>query len=270
MESGSLDKSWSAPYWQGYQTLLNRLGIVPGGALPGPERLTELLPPDTRTASGKRVEFVDADRLGPVAYEAHIHATGQVSTRHDNWHDLFNALVWCRFPAAKSMMNSLHVRHLDEEQAGRRGPVRDALTLLDESGVVVASTEPGLLELIQRRRWTELFCTHRGDWGRRISVFITGHALLDKMLDPYKSMTAHALLLHADPKSSNSNIDSLLAASLLAGRIRSPSDLDPLPVMGIPGWWIDGVQDDAFYRDREVFRPRPEGRNQPPGSASPA
>ena len=30
--------------------------------------------------------------------------------------------------------------------------------------------------------------------------------------------------------------------------------LSPLPLMGVPGWW-GGGQDEAFYADKDVFRP---------------
>lgn len=48
------------------------------------------------------VQFVPQHSLPPgEAYEAFIRRTGLVPTR-DNLHDLFNGLVWQRFPRAKA------------------------------------------------------------------------------------------------------------------------------------------------------------------------
>jgi len=37
--------------------------------------------------------------------------------------------------------------------------------------------------------------------------------------------------------------------------LRGSADLSPLPLMGIPGWWAGGPQDQSFYDDQSVFRP---------------
>src|SRR5512139_1764336 len=88
--------------------------------------------PRPHAHSGHPIRFVppDGTRLG---YEPRIHATGDVITRPDNWHDLFNALVWLRFPHAKAALNGLHVEELGEaRRASGRGPLRDAATQFDE------------------------------------------------------------------------------------------------------------------------------------------
>jgi hypothetical protein len=51
-------------------------------------------------------------------------------------------------------------------------------------------------------------------------------------------------------------LDTRLAQELLASRLLlSPPTLSPLPLMGIPGWWRAGPQDENFYADLQVFRP---------------
>ena len=88
-------------------------------------------------------------------------------------------------------------------------------------------------------------------------VLVCGHAILEKFLDPYKALTAHALYLHSSEPMPIPEIDGLLAETLLSGELLSgPGDLSPLPLMGIPGWWPAGPQDEAFYSDEGVFRPR--------------
>jgi hypothetical protein len=200
--------------------------------------------------------------VGPVPYEHHIYENGQVSTRANDWHDLFNALVWCRLPRFKSAMNAVHYRHLHEAAEGRRGRQRDALTLLDENGAVVLSPRRELLDRLARRDWQGAFQAARDAWTAPVKVLICGHALLEKFLRPYKAVTAHVLLVHlpaeAIPPAGNflGRVDEWLAARLLAGRlVRRPRELSPLPLAGVPGWWTAGPQDAAFYDDRTVFRP---------------
>ena len=246
------------PCWDGYRVYIHRLD---GDSFPGPGALSRLLPPGQATASGHPVRFRPAPELPGVAYEKHIFETGEVSTREDNWHDLFNALAWCRFPRLKSAMNAIHYRHLHEEANGRRGSQRDALTLLDESGVIVIGPDDQLLEALSCRDWHSAFVKHRTAWSGT-GVMICGHAILEKFLQPYKALTAQALLIPLKDPMCAADLDSQLAERLLDGNLlQSPNDLSPLPLMGIPGWWTGGAQDDAFYADRNVFRPPPA----PPG-----
>lgn len=249
------------PWWYGYQPLLDRFGDA---GIPGPQRLNSLLPADVRSGGGKPLRFVPASSVPGVDYERHIFESGEVSTREDSWHDLFNALAWCRLPKLKAAMNALHHAHLAEGRGGRRGPQRDALTLLDESGAIVISGERALLEALSRRDWTRAFVDLRPCWAGDTRAVICGHALLEKLLAPYKSITAHVLLLFNDSSAARTSeedfwgwLDQALAAGLRAGLCRSPADLSPLPLMGIPRWCPRAVQDSAFYADATVFRPPP-------------
>ena len=94
-------------------------------------------------------------------------------------------------------------------------------------------------------------------------MLLCGHALLEKSLAPYKSMTAHALLLQVDTMPLQGEallrqVDIELAGRLSADAIlATPSDLSPLPLAGIPGWWRKTLQDANFYADRRVFRDPP-------------
>jgi len=242
--------------WEGYRELIAGL---PGESFPGPDILGHLLPPGTASGTGLPIRFVPASRLPGVQYEKHIYETGEVSTRENSWHDLFNALAWCRFPRLKSVMNSLHYANLDRERGGSRGKLRDALTLLDESGVIVAGSNPEALRALASRDWKDAFVKHRAAWRAELQVLVCGHAILEKFLKPYKSITAHALILYAPGPVSAAQLDSLLATSLSEGRLfKSAAGLSPLPLMGIPGWWTAGEQDRTFYDDRGVFRPPPE------------
>jgi hypothetical protein len=250
------------PCWDGYRKLLGQLSA---SLFPDTTALNEILPREISSGGRAAIRFVPASRLPGVQYEQHIFETGEVSTRENNWHDLFNALAWCRFPRLKLAMNSLHYKNLGREKGGRRGQVRDALTLLDESGVIVVGSNRSALDALASRDWKTAFFTHKAAWRTQLHVLICGHAILEKFLKPYKAITAHALFLHAPDPISEKQLDILLASSLSEGRLLdSTADLSPLPLMGIPGWWPAGEQDRAFYDDRCVFRPIPGQINPVP------
>ncbi len=210
------------------------------------------------------VRFVSqADLPDGVAYESHIHATGCVPTR-DNLHDFFNALCWMRFPCTKRVLNRLQAAAIDATGGVKatRGPLRDALTLFDENALLLQAPDP-LWQALQARDWTCLFVTLRPHWAQATAVTF-GHALTEKLVTPYKSITAHVLRLpvpaHLPPDSGQGAHpwDAWLAAQLTPEWLAT-KPFTPLPVLGIPGWW-PANDDPMFYADTEVFRPpRPRG-----------
>lgn len=175
---------------------------------------------------------------GPRAtgYEQHVATTGRVPTRH-NAHDLFNGLVWLRCPAFKAALNQAHL-HAPPAPPGQRGPLRDALTLLDESGLLLAAPPP-LRQALQARDWPALFFTHRALW-QQARLLVVGHALLEKLLTPRKPLCARVLF-----------VDDVEAPAL--PQDLAPAALPPLPVLGIPGWWAPNASQ-GFYADDHVFR----------------
>lgn len=268
--SGSVKVPWfspldlSLPYWVDYREPLQRLSqtVVPGGHLPGPDQLQQLLPGETANRQGRPIRFRPSAAIPGVGYEEHIFQTGEVSTREDSWHDLFNALVWSRWPRLKAAMNAAHSQEFQRHHS-QRGPMRDALTLFDECGVVVVSSDAAVLDALSSRDWNQVFRQLANRWQNEIRIFVCGHALLEKFLQPYKAVTAHAVLLQLDsawcrlPREQLlKELDTRLAQELLASRLLlSPPTLSPLPLMGIPGWWRAGPQDENFYADLQVFRP---------------
>jgi len=204
------------------------------------------------TAQGLPVEFVAADDAGNVAYEAHIAATGRVPTR-DNAHDLFNALIWLAFPLTKAALNARQAQELARDGVrGRRGPVRDAATLIDESGLLLAASEEACAALM-RLDWTWLLAAQRARWGRDWMVFAFGHALIEKLLAPYKGLTAVVVCLPL-PAGTAAQVDRA-AAQWVQQAALAPPLLAHLPVLGIPGWW-PANEDPSFYGDAAVFRRR--------------
>ena len=202
------------------------------------------------TDAGLPICFVSADDAGAAAYEAHIAATGRVPTR-DNAHDLFNALVWLAFPLTKAALNARQARELARDGVrGTRGPVRDAATLIDESGLLLAASEEAGTALM-RLDWPWLFGARRAHWGRDWTPFAFGHALVEKLLAPYKGLTAVVVCLPLAGGAA-AQVDQA-AAQWVEHTALAPPLLAHLPVLGIPGWWPANEAPD-FYADPRVFR----------------
>lgn len=206
-----------------------------------------------RNARGLALRFGAPDAAGDAAYEEHIARTGEVPTR-DNLHDLFNALVWLALPRIKARLNALQSQAIAATGIGaRRGPLRDAATLIDENAVLLVTRRADLVDALRRHDWSTLFVEERAAWGRDLRVIVFGHALMEKLTAPYKGVTAHALPVPLPASASLAEVDSQVAATLDAGL--TPRRLLPLPVLGIPGW--SERQEAAFYEDAAVFRPAP-------------
>ncbi|POZ60754.1 DUF3025 domain-containing protein [Chromobacterium alticapitis] len=194
-------------------------------------------------------------------YEAHIGATGEVPTRPQNGHDWFNALAWLAWPQAKAALNRRHVRAIARGEI-QRGPLRDAATLLDECGVIVATSDPALGQALDDMRWQELFIARRADWGRRIDAFTLGHAVMEMGLTPHLGWCGKALILEVAPDffgqgdaARQRQLDDALAARLDDDAfLPRPRALCPLPLLGIPGWWPDN-ENPAFYDNTAYFCP---------------
>lgn len=218
-----------------------------------------------RNARGDLIRFVPpADSsASAMHYETHIATTGEVPTR-ENWHDLFNALQWLGFPQMKATINARHAEFLrarGTDEARSRSVPRDVLTMVDESGILVASEDDSLLELIRQFRWRELFVGRREHVKTRVRFVLVGHGLMEKAMKPFIGMTGKAILLNI---SASSPLDAAAADWLRDdANLTSSHQLAPLPLLGIPRW-DPRNEDPAFYENPGYFRP---GRNQ--GKRSP-
>jgi hypothetical protein len=182
-------------------------------------------------------------------YELRLHETGCVETRDDSLHDWFNALCWLAFPRTKARINAMHAAEIPREQ-GRRGRLRDLLTIFDEGGAIVVCADAELVQLVREFRWRELFRTERQRVRQSMRFVVLGHAVLEQALEPWPGITCKALF------ASPAEDADAQAAEWLAqlGASASPRDLAPLPVFGYPGW--SEHQDAAFYDDERYFRPQ--------------
>jgi hypothetical protein len=267
------DPDWAAafrgPMFEALRRELESLTEFPDIA--ALNRLAALGSPPPRTADGRRLRFAapSPSRKGlsvvDARYEARVQREAAIETRPGNWHDVFNALVWLAWPLAKAALSAVHAREMKEENCvkpGRRSVARDVATLFDEGGAVLACADPALADLLRQFRWQELFCVRRAEVESHIRCYIFGHALFDRARQPYKGMTAHALIFPVTP-------DFLLQTpalqvraldAILAGWFGNAANLDstqrlaPLPVLGFPGFCAAST-DPSYYKDAAVFRP---------------
>jgi hypothetical protein len=205
---------------------------------------------------GPQPRFVPQDDLPEGgAYETHVFQTGRVPTR-DNPHDLFNGLVWLGYPQAKARVNELQAAQIVRDGVRPvRGPVRDALTLLDENGALLLASAP-IWQALRERQWRTLFVDLRPAW-QQARLLIFGHALLEKLLNPRKDLTAHVYLPRQPMPHAGQGaqaLDAWLARDLTPGYLAG-KPFTPLPVLGVPGWWAES-ENFSFYDDSLVFRPR--------------
>jgi hypothetical protein len=215
-------------------------------------------PPSLNEASEARevveVAFVNQSELPPEQpYEAFIFQQKKVPTR-DGLHDFFNGLCWHRFPKSKHRLNQLQAQEIETQGIGStRGAVRDALTLFDENAVLWQGPDV-LWQALQARDWFKLFVELRDQW-QYVHMVLFGHALLEKLVTPYKSITGHVYRVSTDmPEINDAALDTWLAQDLQADKLAT-KPYEPLPVLGVPGWWADNAAP-AFYQDTQVFRPK--------------
>lgn len=270
MAGGALTPiDWDQPWYA---------GVAPAGQLlagasdePLCDRLNRLLVTASTRAgrphvdSGKAMVFApQADLPEGQAYEARIHQTGRIPTR-DNLHDLFNGLVWLSFPQIKSRLNAIQASALRQSPPATpggtgRGAVRDAVTILDENGLVLACSNDALATALRRFDWQTLFVERRTATLVQTEPWVIGHALMEKLVSPYKSITAHTLIVPVDDSYFRASflerrgiIDRLVSDWLANWPFFTTRDLSPLPVLGLPGWWAANTVP-GFYDDTSVFR----------------
>ena len=224
-----------------------------------------------RTGNGAALCFVvppeDAE-----GYEERAFLCGEIATRPDNPHDLFNALIWLSFPRTKAALNRRHVAALDalrKQGSAVRGPLRDALTQFDECGVVVAGACPDLWSALCAHRWREVFVERREELLRTTRFVVFGHASHDALAAPFVGLCGKAMFVDVDE--AWLNLPEAAALPALDARLAAwfdhaqflPRDWQPLPLLGIPGATADNERPD-YYDDTRQFRP---ARTMRPGSS---
>ena len=254
------------PLFAPLAALLDALPIDACAELDGLNSLLAAIDPRPRTREGRPIRFVRPD-ASPLRYEERVRASGEVVTRPANWHDFFNALVWMRFSRTKAELNALHLDEMRSERSGTgRGPLRDAATQFDESGIVVLASDPSLFELLEQRRWHELFWTRRTEVVSSLRFLVFGHGLYDALRAPFYRICGRAALIAAAPTIIAADVatqcrhaDTVLAARFAARTCYPrPKSLLALPLLGIPGVCPQNERAE-YYADTVQFRPPPSG-----------
>jgi hypothetical protein len=215
-------------------------------------------------ARGLPMRFVPAgaDKQPALDFERRIFEHGEVATRAGNWHDAFHACAWALFPRSKARINALHVEAGTAPAPNGRGPLRDLLTLFDESGIVIACADPQLAELLAGFQWHELFWTRRERARQAMDFIIFGHALYEHCHALYDGVTGKGIVVPVEPAYFSlaapqrlAQLDAAVEQFFAgAGALARTSTLQPLPLKGIPSWAAEN-QNEAYYRDRRQFRP---------------
>ncbi|EMR0603788.1 DUF3025 domain-containing protein, partial [Stenotrophomonas maltophilia] len=215
---------------------------------------------ETRLAlPGKHLVEQDATLLTDgLHYEVRI-AQGRIATRADNWHDLFNALVWARYPQLKQALNVQQCRHIASMPPGQRNRAQAALTQFDETGVIVRVRHHTLLAAWDAHDWRALFESRYWLSGDIAIAAVFGHALMEQALLPGRLLVGKCVVVRDEVD--DACVDAVTAAIAEGRAVTDPLQLRPLPLAGIPGW--HGVQDSAFYRNADYFRPLRAGRQYP-------
>ena len=238
----------------------------------------------THNQMPQTLQFVSQNALPEgEAYEHFIGTTGKIPTR-DNLHDLFNGSIWLTFPKTKAMLNYHHMLEIakcSEEPTGskNRGRVRDTITVFDENGAILVTSDTSIGEALIDFDWQNSLVKPRRYWDKmdspskdaKAAVYIFGHALLEQLIYPRKPLCAHSVVIHVSQDffalsklDRISYLDDKLSEymnDLLAQSGVTPRQLAPLPILGVPYFWSDNSEV-SFYEDTFVFR---SGRHRPKG-----
>jgi Protein of unknown function (DUF3025) len=123
-----------------------------------------------------------------------------------------------------------------------------------------------VVDALRAKQWQHAFVNLRADWQDNTPVLF-GHALLEKLVTPYKSITAHVYIAQAATNNvAISGLDSATALQLNAATLATKPFM-PLPVLGVPLWWAAN-EEPAFYDDEQVFRPPRAMATEKPMAAS--
>lgn len=242
MATGLAAIDWAAPWLAPWRSRGEKVaqGVRAGMTQPAALNQAALAP----------VCFVPQSALpAGLAYEQYIFDSGCVPTR-DGLHDFFNGLVWHGFPLTKARLNALQAVQIKRTGIQpERGPARDALTVFDENAALLQAPD-ALWDALVAKDWQRLFVELRPMW-QQAHLVLFGHALMEKLVTPRKSITAHVYRVQATGRSM-ACMDAWLAQDLNAEKLAT-KPFAHLPVLGVPGWWAAN-NDPAFYREASVFR----------------
>jgi hypothetical protein len=250
------DIHWAAPWLAPWRRQGQAIAQQVLAGVPQPDALNTAAQSLWPAPDRPPVHFVPQASLpASKAYEQYIFESKQCPTR-EGLHDFFNGLMWLHLPHTKIRLNQLQAAQIARLGiAPVRGPARDALTLFDENVALLRAPE-ALWDALVAKDWQRVFGELRPLW-RQSSLWLFGHALMEKLVCPRKSVTAHVYRVFP-ATDTIADLDAWLAADLTAEKLAN-NPFAHLPVLGVPGWW-PGNEAPGFYADSSVFRaPRTQG-----------
>jgi hypothetical protein len=166
--------------------------IAETGDFPTVEAMSPLLA-GHRSAGGAGLSFERQTKKTKVrvladAYDARIFLEGRIPTREGSFHDYFNALVWGTFPRAKVAVNARQYEALSAVFAregrlpGARTREQDALAMLDEGGLLLATDPSGRDELDDALLGGDEAAVLGLVASRRVRALVFGHALAEHIV----------------------------------------------------------------------------------------
>jgi len=221
------------------------------------------------------------------SYLARVYLQGEIQTRLCNWHDFMQILSWRLFPLSKSALVERHFfcaeqrwRDLDRGavEPGRRSQQENLLSLWDEGGLLIVSDSDEIAQMLRQFQWRELFVAYRHQLRDHLRVIVFGHGLFEKLRHPYIGLTANSVILAVETQqmalstqallpivdaqlaqlikqpSRNDNTLASNMATPFTHALNNPRDLQPFPLLGMPGLW-PGNDTPAFYENERYFRP---------------
>ena len=210
-------------------------------------------------------QFVTQETLNDALhYEQRIAELGAISTRSENWHDLFNAFIWLSFPAIKAALNARQCQDIAQVGVKQRTLSQCALTHFDEAGAVIRLSDSALLAHWDAHDWPAFFAAWQPAYeAGAAQLWLFGHSIFEHALNPDIALVAKALVFIHPETLSDAAMDSYLAERIKHQQcLIDPQELRPIPLSGIAHWHALYGQAD-FYQQVPCFRPKRPGKLYP-------
>lgn len=221
--------------------------------------------PASENRGGTPYRFAAQETLADgLHYEQRIFEQGLIATRSRNWHDLFNAFIWLRYPRIKAALNVRQCQDIAEVGAKQRTRSQCALTHFDEAGAVIRLSDERLLAHWDEHDWPALFAgLNHALAGGEAQIWLFGHSIYEHALNPDIALIAKAQVFIGGAKADDGSMDAWLAGRIIGRQcFADPQELRPIPLSGLAHWHAGYGQED-FYRSVPCFRPKRAGKNYP-------
>jgi hypothetical protein len=261
--NASFETGWlnRAPFASLHARFSERLGTLAAWPEPAQYDLIAQSVPRAGDAAAELPRFVPYDRRAVAAaggYEQHVARFRAIPTRARDWHDFFNMAIWAHFPQVRWALNGIHVHVTRGSVDPRNGRThqQNVAAQFDESGMIVTSSSSSLLDDLRALRFKRVFWERRAELLETTRFWVIGHGLLESLLAPHLALASKSVFIacREPPSESDSfrqQLDAEVSAIIRGWHAGAPC-LEPIPVLGIPGY-ADNAHA-AFYDDARYFR----------------